>query len=154
MSAFGHGVVRLFKLNGFSRGMVATFQKSYIPEALVVPFSYILPFAELIVGLLLLTLPLKAAALFAGEKWRRGLELATKGIGILILAVMVQARSYLVPLREGSNLPSLANLAQVNYSLNLAFKIALAVCVIKFLWDLWEAVTRSRGNARSFVRVF
>ena len=107
-----------------------------------------------IVGLLLLTLPLKAAALFAGEKWRRGLELATKGIGILILAVMVQARSYLVPLREGSNLPSLANLAQVNYSLNLAFKIALAVCVIKFLWDLWEAVTRSRGNARSFVRVF
>jgi thiosulfate dehydrogenase (quinone) large subunit len=54
MSAFGHGVVRLFKLSGFSRGMVATFQKSYIPEALVVPFSYILPFAELIVGLLLL----------------------------------------------------------------------------------------------------
>ena len=54
MSAFGHGLVRLFKLNGFSHWMVNSFQKSYIPEALVIPFSYILPFVELIVGLLLL----------------------------------------------------------------------------------------------------
>jgi hypothetical protein len=107
-----------------------------------------------IVGLLLLMLPLKAGALFAGEKLRKSLQLATQAIGILILAVIVQARSYLVPLREGSDLPSLANLAQVNYSINLAFKIALAVCVIKFLWDLWEAVAGSGGKAWSRVRVF
>ena len=54
MSAFGHGLVRMFKLNGFSKWMVGQFQKSYLPEALVVPFSYVLPFAELIIGVLLL----------------------------------------------------------------------------------------------------
>ena len=54
MSAFGHGLVRMFKLNGFSNWMVGQFQKSYLPEALVVPFSYVLPFAELIIGVLLL----------------------------------------------------------------------------------------------------
>jgi thiosulfate dehydrogenase [quinone] large subunit len=54
MSFFGHGLVRMPKLSGFSKWMVGQFQKSYVPEALIVPFSYILPFAELIVGVLLL----------------------------------------------------------------------------------------------------
>jgi len=55
MSFFGHGVVRMFKLAAFSKEMVDEFQKkSYLPGGLVAPFSYALPFAELIVGLLLL----------------------------------------------------------------------------------------------------
>lgn len=55
ISFFGHGVVRMFKLTAFSKEMVDEFiKKSYLPEALVVPFSYVLPFAELIVGILLL----------------------------------------------------------------------------------------------------
>jgi hypothetical protein len=107
-----------------------------------------------IVGLLLLMLPLKAAVIFVGTKWRRGLELTTQAIGILILVVIVQARSYFVPLREGSNVPSLANLAQVNYSVNLGFKIALAVCLIKFAWDFWQAIARSGGKVSSLARVF
>jgi thiosulfate dehydrogenase [quinone] large subunit len=54
MSFFGHGLARMPKLAGFSKWMVGQFQRSYLPEALVVPFSYVLPFAELIVGILLL----------------------------------------------------------------------------------------------------
>jgi hypothetical protein len=107
-----------------------------------------------IVGLLVLMLPVKGTALFVAEKWRKGLDLTAQAIGILVLVVLVQARSYLVPLREGSNLPSLANLAQVNYSVNLGFKIALAVCVVKFCWDIWEAITHSRGKVTGFVGVF
>lgn len=107
-----------------------------------------------IVGLLLLMLPVKAATLFSGERWRRGLDLTAQAIGILVLVVMVQARSYFVLLPEGSNSLSLANLAQLNYSVNLGFKIALAVCVVKFLWDLWEMLFRSRSNADGFARVF
>ena len=53
-SFFGHGLVRLPKLAGFSHSMVAEFQKSMLPEALVVGFSYLLPFVEFLVGLLLL----------------------------------------------------------------------------------------------------
>jgi hypothetical protein len=107
-----------------------------------------------IIGLLVLMLPVKATALFVAEKWRKGLDLTAQAIGILVLVVLVQARSYLVPLRDGSNMPSLANLAQVNYSVNLGFKIVLAVCVVKFLWDIWEAITGSRRNAAGFVGVF
>lgn len=53
-SMFGHGLVRLPKLNGFSAWMVKSFEKSILPDLLVVPFSYVLPIAEFIIGLLLL----------------------------------------------------------------------------------------------------
>lgn len=54
MSLFGHGLVRIPKLAGFSTWMVGQFKDSMLPEALVTPFSYALPFAELITGALLL----------------------------------------------------------------------------------------------------
>jgi thiosulfate dehydrogenase [quinone] large subunit len=54
MSMFGHGLIRLTKLEVFSHGMVAEFSKSILPSALVIPFSYVLPFLEFIAGLLLL----------------------------------------------------------------------------------------------------
>lgn len=53
-SMFGHGLVRMPKIQGFSNWMVASFEKSMLPSALVIPFSYFLPFAELITGILLL----------------------------------------------------------------------------------------------------
>lgn len=53
-SLFGHGLVRMPKLAGFSGWMAGQFKGSLLPESLVTPFSYILPFAELITGLLLL----------------------------------------------------------------------------------------------------
>jgi thiosulfate dehydrogenase [quinone] large subunit len=54
MSFFGHGFIRLTKLSGFSQGMVIQFSKSFLPGQFVLAFSYILPFFELIIGLLLL----------------------------------------------------------------------------------------------------
>ncbi len=51
---FGHGLVRLPKLPVFSKWMVGSFTKSILPNAVVVPFSYVLPFAEFTIGLLLL----------------------------------------------------------------------------------------------------
>ncbi|SHM78356.1 thiosulfate dehydrogenase [quinone] large subunit [Chitinophaga jiangningensis] len=65
-SMFGHGLVRLPKLNGFSSWMVGSFEKSMLPSAMVVPFSYILPIAEFIVGLLLLLGLFTKPALIAG----------------------------------------------------------------------------------------
>ena len=54
ISMLGHGLVRLPKLNAFSQWIVGSFEKSILPKALVVPFSYALPIAEFTVGLLLL----------------------------------------------------------------------------------------------------
>jgi thiosulfate dehydrogenase [quinone] large subunit len=54
LSMFGHGLIRLTKLQVFSSGMVNEFSKSILPVWLVQPFSYALPFLEFLVGILLL----------------------------------------------------------------------------------------------------
>ncbi len=54
VSLAGHGLVRLPKLTTFSNWMVTSMEKSILPNALIVPFSYVLPFAEAIIGLALL----------------------------------------------------------------------------------------------------
>lgn len=54
LSFFGHGLVRLPKLQGFSNWMVEQFSKSMLPEILVMPFSYALPILEFVSGLLIL----------------------------------------------------------------------------------------------------
>lgn len=54
ISLFGHGLVRIPKLNAFSNGMVSNFSQSYLPGQLVMPFSLTLPFLELVIGLLLI----------------------------------------------------------------------------------------------------
>jgi thiosulfate dehydrogenase [quinone] large subunit len=65
-SMFGHGLVRLPKLSGFSNWMVGTFEKSMLPKAMVTPFSYLLPIAEFTIGLLLLSGLFTKPALIAG----------------------------------------------------------------------------------------
>lgn len=54
ISLLGHGLVRLPKLEMFSNWMVSSMEKSAIPNILIVPFSYILPIVEFIIGLVLL----------------------------------------------------------------------------------------------------
>lgn len=47
--------------------MVGNFEKSILPEWMVVPFSYLLPIAELVVGILLLIGLFTRASLIAGS---------------------------------------------------------------------------------------
>ncbi|WP_160137849.1 DoxX family protein [Chryseobacterium sp. c4a] len=51
---FGHGLVRLAKLQDFADGMVKSFGKSWLPELFVQMFSTALPFLEFIIGLMLI----------------------------------------------------------------------------------------------------
>ena len=51
---FVHGLVRIPKLESFSNWMLGLFKDSLIPEILILPFSYSLPFIELIIGFLLI----------------------------------------------------------------------------------------------------
>ena len=67
MSMFGHGLVRLPKLQSFSHWMVGQFEKSMLPEIIVTPFSYILPITELLVGIFLLIGLFTRQALVAGS---------------------------------------------------------------------------------------
>lgn len=54
ISMFGHGLVRLPKLTTFSNWMIGSFENSMLPKFIVTPFSYILPIAEFVIGLLLI----------------------------------------------------------------------------------------------------
>lgn len=54
ISLLGHGLVRLPKLAIFSNWMLTSMEKSAIPSFLIVPFSYLLPIAEFLIGLALL----------------------------------------------------------------------------------------------------
>lgn len=67
ISMFGHGLVRLPKLAGFSKWMVISFEKSLLPSAIVTPFSYALPILEFGIGTLLILGLLTKQALLAGS---------------------------------------------------------------------------------------
>lgn len=54
VSLLGHGLVRIPKLYSFSEWMVTTMEKSMIPKLIIVPFGYVLPIVEAILGILLL----------------------------------------------------------------------------------------------------
>src|ERR1700709_2446081 len=54
VSMLGHGLERVNKLQDFSDHLTDQFAKSLLPAMLVTPFSYALPFIELITGILLL----------------------------------------------------------------------------------------------------
>lgn len=54
VSLLGHGLVRIPKLHTFSDWMVTTMEKSMIPKLIIVPFGYVLPIVEAILGILLL----------------------------------------------------------------------------------------------------
>ncbi|WP_343693238.1 DoxX family membrane protein [Chitinophaga sp.] len=66
VSLFGHGLVRLPKLAGFSQWMTGAFAKSMLPQSLVMPFSYVLPIAEFTIGLLLIVGLFTSKAILAG----------------------------------------------------------------------------------------
>lgn len=54
LSMFGHGAIRVPKLASFSAGMVKQFAESPLPGSLVLPLGYLIPVAELVLGILLL----------------------------------------------------------------------------------------------------
>lgn len=51
---FGHGLVRLTKLQDFADGMVKGFEKSWLPQLFVQAFGTVLPFLEFTIGLMLI----------------------------------------------------------------------------------------------------
>jgi thiosulfate dehydrogenase [quinone] large subunit len=66
MSMFGHGLVRLPKLSGFAEGMKEQFEKSILPDVIVLPFGYALPVIELLIGILLILGWQTRIAIYAG----------------------------------------------------------------------------------------
>lgn len=108
MSFFGHGLVRIPRLEKFSGWMVGEFQNSMLPDALVRPFSYMLPFGELITGLLLIIGLFTKQALVAGtfimlallfgssmiEEWGSIPSQLLHGLLLVLLLQFIEANRY------------------------------------------------------------
>ncbi len=108
-----------------------------------------------IVALLAVMLALKLCLVFARSvNWIKGLGLVTQVVSLLILVVMVQARTYLVYVPKGHWPPNPVTMASVNYWVNFGFKVALAIAGIKLAVDVWQIVVGNRTKQSGFVRVF
>ena len=107
-----------------------------------------------IISLLGVQLVLKTMMVFLHgvEGWRKGFDMVVQVIGILIIAVMVQARTYMVP-GTSVGAMSMKDLTTLNTAINFGFKVALALSVVKLLWDIWKMVVSSRSGQKRFVTV-
>jgi hypothetical protein len=107
-----------------------------------------------IISLLGVQLVLKTVMVFlhGAEGWRKGFDMVVQIIGILIIAVMVQARTYMVP-GTSVGAMSMKDLTTVNAAINFGFKVALVLSVVKLLWDVWKMIVSSRAEPKSFVTV-
>lgn len=104
-----------------------------------------------IIGLLIAMLPLKLAILLPAMRRVRGwLQLAVNAMGILILVIMVQVRTFFVAGTEVSA-ETLHSLAGINAGITVGFKLALAISVIKFLYDLWKEITADQHRRTNYV---
>lgn len=66
ISMVGHGLIRLPKLSAFAHRVSEQFSASPLPDFLVLPFGYLLPILELLVGIFLLLMYQMRFTLYAG----------------------------------------------------------------------------------------
>lgn len=67
MNMFGHGLVRFDNIEAFANSMTKNFEATFLPASLVLPFGYILPVVEFIVGVLLIAGLFSRFALILGS---------------------------------------------------------------------------------------
>lgn len=111
---FGHGVVRIPKIQAFANGMAEQFRESVLPEWVVLPYACFVPVAELLIGILLLGGVFTKQALIAGavlilslmvgacliENWN---ALPSQMIHLAYFAVLIGFVNYDLPLLKKRN---------------------------------------------------
>jgi len=98
-----HGLVRLPKLNAFATKMATGFEGTLLAATLVKPFLLVLPFLELLTGLLLL----------AGGRWGR--------YGLVLCGLLLAALLFGTTLKEDWNTAG----TQLIYVLATAYGLSL-----------------------------
>ncbi|HZY72961.1 MAG TPA: hypothetical protein VFE22_07645 [Edaphobacter sp.] len=102
-----------------------------------------------VMTLLILQLPLKIVVLFrATPNWRKAQSLTSQILGILALGVLVQARTYFVPLLTQGGSEYAGSIGSLNNMFNLSFRIGLAVAILKLLWDIGHMLLNLRQDGK------
>jgi hypothetical protein len=103
-----------------------------------------------IVTLLIAMIPLKAIMVVPSfRRWRQHLDLVVHALGILVLLVMVQVRTYFVA-GAAISMESLKSLNGINSGISLGFKIALAIALVNLFWNAWKLFSASHRHNADF----
>ena len=106
-----------------------------------------------IIGLFVAMWPLKVMMLLPSmSKWHKWLDIGVHLLGILILVIIVQVRSYFVP-ATALTIESAKTLAGINAGISFGFKVALAISVLKLLWNLWQIMSGAQQKRVGCVTV-
>jgi hypothetical protein len=98
------------------------------------------PFYIAIIVLLLAQLAIKLVALGRGKHpWEAPLELLTKLLGVVPTALLAATKVYFVPTSPVANFHALA---QINYWVNVSFKIVLVIVVVQLVVESWQFFRR------------
>ena len=66
VNMFTHGVARLLNIDGFNSWMIGQFSNTFLPEFMINISSYMIPFGELVIGILLILGLFTSRALLLG----------------------------------------------------------------------------------------
>ena len=66
VNMFTHGVARLLNIEGFNSWMIGEFSNTFLPEFMINISSYLIPFSELVIGILLIIGLFTSRALLLG----------------------------------------------------------------------------------------
>ncbi len=107
-----------------------------------------------IIGLLVAMWPLKIMMMMPRfARLRQSLDAAVHILGIFVVLVIVQARSYFVP-AGALTVENMKTLAGINSGINLGFKVVLMIMVLKLAWMLWEVLSGSPQKKTGCAVVF
>jgi hypothetical protein len=83
---------------------------------------------------------------------RGWLQLAVSALGVMILVVMVQVRTFFVA-GSAVSMESLHSIEGINAGITLGFKLALAVSLVKLAWDLWKEISTGEHRRADYAAV-
>ena len=78
------------------------------------------------------------------DRWMAPLEVVTKFIGVITTGILAFTKTYLV---ASSSTTNLKTLAEVNYWMNVSFRIVLVFVILDLLVELWKYVRRWAPSA-------
>jgi len=106
-----------------------------------------------IIALMITQWPLKVMMVMPRfARIRQSLAVAVRILGILILTVLVQVRSFFVP-TAALTTENLRALEGINTAINFGFRVVLIITVLKLAVDLWKLLSGAQQKQPGCVTV-
>ncbi len=107
-----------------------------------------------IIGLLVAMWPLKVMMMMPRfARMRQSLDVGVHILGILVVVVILQARSYFFP-AGALTVENMKTLEGINTGINFGFKVVLTIMVLKLAWMIWQVLRGKQVSKVGCAAVF